>query len=498
MRLAALVALALTACVTAGAATPRQPAGVSIRLFRAEGVSGPIGITVGPDRALWFTNERSRSVGRITAAGSVSTSSARPAAVPGAISTGDDGALWFVDGSALARLTRAGVLTEYPVSSVVNIAKGPGNTIWFTTGGKYVGRMTAAGNVSVVSDSQRFRGTYGIARGPDGAMWVTNYLGSSIARIDATDAVTTFAAPCVRYPTGITAGRDGALWFTDDSGSIGRITTSGQITCFGDAAHVGHPDALVAGGDGALWAVDRGGSVVRMTRTGAITRYRTAAMRYPDAVAAGPGGTVWFTDYVASAVGRITSTGQPTKPARPRALPRVTFISDSVGASMVFDTGAKAILTGGVDLFLEPGQARTLGPGPPGGIAPPTVLELVSQLGRRLGNTVVIEVGNNDFANSYAMNVEAALTALSAAGVRHVLWSTLHVTPDHTSYATINDAIVAAAASHPELTVLDWNAYSASHPDWFQTDGVHLTGDGPRAFARFIHAGIMSTLHAAP
>ena len=81
-------------------------------------------------------------------------------------------------------------------------------------------------------------------------MWVTNYLGGSIARVGATDAVTTFSAQCVRYPTGITAGPDGALWFADDSGSIGRITTAGRITCFGDAAHVGHPDALAAGGDG--------------------------------------------------------------------------------------------------------------------------------------------------------------------------------------------------------------------------------------------------------
>ena len=435
-------------------------------------------------------------MGRVTTSGSLSVSPAVLTAVPGAITTGGDGALWFVDGSALARLTLAGALTEHPVSGVVNIAKGPGGAIWFTTGGKFVGRLTAAGDLSLVNDPQRFRGTYGIARGPDGAMWVTNYLGGSIARVGATDAVTTFSAQCVRYPTGITAGPDGALWFADDSGSIGRITTAGRITCFGDAAHVGHPDALAAGGDGALWAADRGGSLVRVTRTGAITRYVTAGLRYPDAIASGPRGSVWFTDYNANAVGEITRTGKSTKPGRPRSLPRVTFIADSVGASLAFDSGAKAIMGNGVDLFLEPGQARTLGPGPPGGIAPPTVLQLIPQLGRRLGGTVVVEVGNNDYPSTYAANVEAALTAFRAAGVKRVLWASLHVTPDHTSYATINEAIAAAAASHPELTVLDWNAYAAPHPEWFQSDGVHLTGDGPRAFARFIHAGLAAALTA--
>ena len=58
-------------------------------------------------------------------------------------------------------------------------------------------------------------------------------------------------------------------------------------------------------------------------------------------------------------------------------MPRVTLISDSVAASIAYDRQAKSTLASGVDLFLEPGQARTLGPAPPGEIAPPTVLELV-------------------------------------------------------------------------------------------------------------------------
>lgn len=182
----------------------------------------------------------------------------------------------------------------------------------------------------------------------------------------------------------------------------------------------------------------------------------------------------------------------PLAVAASRPLPRVTLISDSVAGAIAFDTGAKAILAEGIDLFLEPGEARRLGgETPPGGIAPPTVLQLVGMLGHRLGPTVIISIGYNDFSSEFVPNVEAALDALRAAGVEHVLWATLHVSSAHTSYATMNDAIEAAAAHHPEVTVVDWNASASDHPEWFQPDDVHVVQDGPRAMARQFHASLV-------
>jgi hypothetical protein len=182
----------------------------------------------------------------------------------------------------------------------------------------------------------------------------------------------------------------------------------------------------------------------------------------------------------------------PLEVAVPQPLPRVTLISDSVAGAITFDTGAKAILAEGVDLFLEPGEARRLGgETAPGGIAPPTVLQLIGMLGHRLGTTVIISVGYNDFSSQYAQNVAGALDALRSAGVQHVLWATLHVSAAHTSYANMNDAIKAAAAHHPEITVVDWNAYASGHPEWFQPDDVHVQGDGPRAMARQFHSSLV-------
>jgi virginiamycin B lyase len=491
-RTAALRLLALAASVSPAFVGPAGASSrnVSIRLFRSAAIVRPLSIAAGPDGAMWFTSDQTAALERITDRGAVTTGLAAATPATGTITNGRDGALWFSDGGSLARLSLRGALTEYPGGGP-GIAAGLHGGHWFTTGGKYVGRVTATGAMKTIA-SRKLRGTYGIARGRDGAMWVTNYLGSSIARVDDTGTVRVFSAPCVRYPTGITAGPDGALWFTDDSGAIGRITTSGKITCFGNEALVGHPDAIVAGGDGALWATDRNGSILRITTHGAVTRYAPAGLRFPNSIAGGPRGTVWFTDYVASAIGRITRRGAAATPSRPKPLPRVTFISDSVAAPIAFDPGAESILANGIDLFFEPGQARTLGPARATGIAPPTVLDLIAQLGPRLGPTVVVEIGNNDFSSTYAANMESALKALRHAGVKHVLWLTLHVTPKHTTYAVMNAAIAAAAARHPELSVLDWNAYAAAHPEWFQGDGVHLTGDGPRALAEFVRAGLAS------
>ena len=108
-------------------------------------------------------------------------------------------------------------------------------------------------------------------------------------------------------------------------------------------------------------------------------------------------------------------------------------------------------------------------------------------LGQRLGPTVIMSIGYNDAFGQYQQDVDAALGELHAAGVTRVLWLTLHVTPDHTSYLAMNDAIQAAAAQDPDVTVVDWNGYASPHPEWFQADGVHLTGDGPRAMANLLH-----------
>ena len=168
------------------------------------------------------------------------------------------------------------------------------------------------------------------------------------------------------------------------------------------------------------------------------------------------------------------------------------MIGDSVATSLAYTPDARAILAAGVDLRLELAPCRRVGQASCSylGVRPPSVIDLVPTLGSALGQTVIIAVGYNDFEPAYAGDIEDALAALHKAGVTHVLWLTLHEA--RPSYASMNDAIDAAAIHHPELTVVDWQLYSRSHPDWFQDDGIHLQAAGAVAMATLVHNSLVT------
>ena len=169
------------------------------------------------------------------------------------------------------------------------------------------------------------------------------------------------------------------------------------------------------------------------------------------------------------------------------APPRVTMIGDSAAASLEYTQTARAILADGVDLRLEMAPCRRVSQAscPYEGARPLTVVGLIPTLGDALGQTVVVAVGYNDYESAYAGDIEDALAALRKAGVARVLWLTLHEA--RPSYTSMNDSIHAAATRHSELTVVDWQLYSRSHPDWFQADGIHLQKDGAEAMATLVH-----------
>lgn len=179
--------------------------------------------------------------------------------------------------------------------------------------------------------------------------------------------------------------------------------------------------------------------------------------------------------------------GVPGAQASSRDLQHVTLIGDSVADGIANDNAAIAVIRQGIDLDLEVAPCRRVeGEGCPyQGVRPPSVVQLVKAMGSKLGPNVVVAVGYNDFEDQYAQNIEDALDAMKAAGVKHVWWLTLRAA--HHPYITMNDDIVNATKNHPELSVIDWNLYSRSHPDWFQDDGLHLLEPGAIAMATLIH-----------
>jgi hypothetical protein len=174
-------------------------------------------------------------------------------------------------------------------------------------------------------------------------------------------------------------------------------------------------------------------------------------------------------------------------PARPAAARHVTFIGDSVADAIPASNNSLAILRQGISLDLEVAPCRRVeGEGCPiDGVRPPSAVQVIQSLGSSLGDNVVVAVGYNDLEDQYAGNVEDAIQALTAAGVKHIWWLTLRAARH--PYVTMNEDIEQAAAHHPQVSVIDWNLYSRSHPGWFQDDGIHPLNAGAVAMATLIH-----------
>ncbi len=173
--------------------------------------------------------------------------------------------------------------------------------------------------------------------------------------------------------------------------------------------------------------------------------------------------------------------------AQKRPLQHVTIFGDSVAAAFTWDPPARQVLARGDRLTLDlvpcgrltqPGCVLQQHP-------PPSVLDEVELLGRRIGPTAVVFVGYNDDPHVYAAGIGRVLAAMRRRGVKHVLWLTLRAV--NQQYRLTNEVIHGASARYPWLTVADWDGYSRSHSSWFASDGIHLSAGGGVQLAIYIH-----------
>jgi hypothetical protein len=171
----------------------------------------------------------------------------------------------------------------------------------------------------------------GIAAGPDGNLWFTEFAARQIGRITTAGVITEFSingpgcydignsGACNSQPYRIAAAPDGNLWFTFSDTNrigrittlIGRITTAGIIRQFAIPSASGGPGGIAAGPDGNLWFTEHVPSQIgRITTAGVITEFPipTSGSGAVD-IAAAPDGNLWFTEHVTNQIGRITTTG---------------------------------------------------------------------------------------------------------------------------------------------------------------------------------------------
>ncbi|MGB8910031.1 MAG: hypothetical protein WCC84_14895 [Candidatus Cybelea sp.] len=287
----------------------------------------PAGITTGPDGALWFTDTGNDVIGRITTSGTYTLEVSPGAELSDGITVGPDKNLWFTveqGAGGVGRITTDGVVTLFkdPGGSYTQgITVGPDRALWFAESNGTVGRMTTNGKIGHFSVAPSDAELEGIVTGPDGNLWVTQYVvggsrfSNQVIRVSTTGKYKSYTVGSGPYGAGpdfICVGPDKALWFTEaDDNALGRLTTSGEYKEFPTNFEYGQPSGIAAGPDGALWFTDFTGraGIGRMTTSGKVSFYPVPGS-FPELleITAGPRHAMWFTsDLGPSAIGRIAT-----------------------------------------------------------------------------------------------------------------------------------------------------------------------------------------------
>ena len=186
----------------------------------------------------------------------------------------------------------------------------------------------------------------------------------------------------------------------------------------------------------------------------------------------------------------LLAVGRAGAGAAEGATASVTFVGDSVPASIAYSARAKTRLGEGLSVRLDLRVCRRLvAPScPHRGSTATTALQAVESYGRALGDVLIVDVGYNERAGGYRQGIDRVMRAALAQGAKGVVWVTLRET--RASYHATNVAIRGAALSWRPLQVADWNAHSRGRA-WFRPDGLHLTAAGADALAAFLRPYVL-------
>ena len=115
-----------------------------------------------------------------------------------------------------------------------------------------------------------------------------------------------------------------------------------------------------------------------------------------------------------------------------------------------------------------------------GRAAPELLQEMTRDLEKAAGSTVVMDLGNNDLLTEDTVR---AIFELAKESPRVVVVNTAVPRP----YRDANNELVAElAAQYSNVKIVDWNAISDGHPEYFAPDGVHLVPTGVSAYVMAI------------
>ncbi len=261
---------------------------------------------------------------------------------------------------------------EYPVttpgSAPWGIAAGPDGALWFTESSAIkVGRITTAGTISneYALSHATFVTPFGITTAPDGNLWfgADNANPPIVARIASAGTVTPFSVGA-QWTNNVAAGPDGNLWFTECSngGKVGYVTPAGVVSEHGGPRARAELEGITAGPDGAMWFAESGLNLIgRMTTAGTLANEYTVptAGASPYGITVGPDGALWFTERGADQIGRISTGGAVTEFPVPTANAEPTEIVAGPDGALWF-TESNASQIGRIPTNATPGSGAQI------------------------------------------------------------------------------------------------------------------------------------------
>ena len=303
------------------------------------------GIVIDSSGTIYFTNRFAHSIRKISPAGVVTTlagsadisGSADGAGTsarfnyPYGITVDDSGAVFVADAGngTVRKITPAGV-----VSTLAGVAL----------------EMPYRDHVDGTGSAARFRNPFGIARGRDGIMYVSDEV--TVRRVTADGVVTTVAgeaglygtndgpgtAARFREPQGVGTAAAGKTYVADTlnhtiraiapEGEVTTVAGSGGVAGYADgsgpAALFRMPRGVATDGNGVVYAADSGNHTIRrITSAGAVTVLAgtpespgaadgpgaLALFNSPQAIARDAAGTLYVADTLNHSIRKVTPNG---------------------------------------------------------------------------------------------------------------------------------------------------------------------------------------------
>ena len=245
---------------------------------------------------------------------------------PRAITSGSDGNRWFTEGTEftgapakIGRITSAGAVTEFPVDCngciITDIARGPGDTLYFTSNDASLGSINTAGQqlASVPLPNSSALGGNLAVHGDD--VWITDFNNDSLWRYNITSGQ--FTQLPVPEPADVAVDGLGTVWFTAPlDGAIDRLDPATGTVASTDAGGL-IPRELAVATDGQVWFTARFtpqgvGRLDPDTNPHVVTTFPLTNVG-PEGIAASPDGSMWFTQTTKGNIASIDNAGVITE-----------------------------------------------------------------------------------------------------------------------------------------------------------------------------------------